>query len=422
MKRRRNILFLTHRAPFPPNKGDKIRTYHQLDYLAARHNVYCACFVDRPTDWQHAIALGSHCAGVIAVPWDRHTGLRRSAAALRNGRSLTCAAYDDPAMWSPLRSLSHEVHFDSVIAFSACMAPYAWRFPAGRRVLDLCDVDSRKWHEYATTIRFPISAAYRAEARRLAAFENRCIEHFDATLLATSRERDLIDPNSQRASLHVIPNGVELPSAPPERPSSIGPIVTFVGAMNYRPNVDGVVWFARRVWPSVRFAVPDAQFTIVGADPARTIRRLARHPGIIVTGEVPSIQPYLRTSRVVIAPMPIVRGIPNKVLEAMAFSRPVVGTPAVADALDAESDKHLLTADSAETFANRVISLLCRNAYCDQIGASGQRFVAALHHWDDILDRFEKIVLGTASTSNPCTAVPPLVHHSPTGLNATVVL
>jgi len=401
MKRRQNILFLTHRVPFPPNKGDKIRTFHQLDFLAARHHVYCACFVDRPADEVHAIALSSSCANVIALPWNRNLGLRRAAAGFLRGRSLTCAAYDDPGMWSRLRGLSREVRFDAVVAFSACMAPYAWSFPARRRVLDLCDIDSQKWLDYATASRFPVSAAYLAEARRLAAFEGRCLDHFDATILATKRERNLIDPERKHRTLHVVPNGVDLPVTPPERSSSVGPIVSFVGAMNYRPNVDGATWFVRHVWPRIKRTVPDARFIIVGADPAPTVRRLVRHEGVTVTGEVSSIQPYLRSSRVVIAPMPIVRGIPNKVLEAMASARPVVATSGVADALGAKSGRHLMTADTAEAFADRVLGLLCRDAFCDQVAVSGHRFVTAFHHWPEILDRFERVVVGKPLTSGP---------------------
>lgn len=413
MPRRRNILFLTHRVPFPPNKGDKIRTFHQLDHLAARHNVYCGCFVDRPDDEVHAIALRDWCVDVVALPWSRGIGMHRAAAGYLVGRSLTCAAYDDPLMWNHLRDWSRDVRFDSVVAFSACMAPYAWSFPTRRRVLDLCDVDSQKWLDYAIASRFPISAVYLAEARRLAAFEGRCIGHFDATILATRRERELLDPGRQHRKLHVAPNGVDLPALPPLRPSAAGPIVTFVGAMNYRPNVDGATWFAHHVWPRIKRAVPDARFVIVGADPAPAVSRLAKRDGICVTGVVPSIQPYLQSSRVIVAPMPIVRGIPNKVLEAMAMARPVVGTSAVAGALEATSGQHLLTAETPMEFADRVLSLLCGDAFCDQIAAAGHRFVSTRHHWPDILHRFERVVIGESAKAIVRPSFPPLLRSRP---------
>ncbi|HKQ48727.1 MAG TPA: TIGR03087 family PEP-CTERM/XrtA system glycosyltransferase [Phycisphaerae bacterium] len=396
MHSRQNILFLTHRVPFPSNKGDKIRTFHQMEYLAARHNVYCACFVDRPADRVHAIALRQWCKGVIAIPWDRRTAIRRAVKGFWKGRSLTCAAYDDPTMWHHLREWARAIQFDAVTAFSGCMAPYAWAFPAGRRILDLCDIDSRKWHDYAGDSLFPLSTAYRAEGRRLAAFERRCADHFDSTIVATPRERELIDPEQRQRTLYIVPNGVDLPALPPEPPSANPPIVTFVGAMNYRPNVDGVLWFVRRVWPRIVQATPDARFVMVGADPALLVRRLSRFKNIVVTGEVPGVQPYLRASRVVIAPMPIVRGIPNKVLEAMAMARPVVGTPGVAAALGAQSGRHLMTGESPEAFADHVIALLTDSKQCDRIAAAGYRFVDIHYCWKDALTDYERAVAGPA--------------------------
>lgn len=394
MQPRQNILFLSHRVPFPPNKGDKIRTFHQMEHLAARHNVYCACFVDRPADEVHAIALRQWCKGIIAVPWNRRTALRRAAKGFSRGRSATCAAYDDPAMRHHLRAWARDIRFDAATAFSACMAPYAWAFPARRRVLDLCDIDSQKWRDYAADSRFPLSTAYRAEGRRLAAFEQRCLYHFDATLVATPRERDLIDPEGRQRTLQIVPNGVNRPALSPQQPSLNPPIVTFVGAMDYRPNVDGVLWFVRHVWPRVTQAAPDARFVIVGANPAPRIRRLSECNDVLVTGEVPCVQTYLRSSRVVIAPMPIVRGIPNKVLEAMAMARPVVGTSGVAAALGAESGRHLLTGDSPEAFADSVVAVLRGGAQCDRIAAAGYRFAATHHRWPKVLQDYEQIVVG----------------------------
>jgi sugar transferase (PEP-CTERM/EpsH1 system associated) len=390
---RQYILFLTHRVPFPPNKGDKIRTFHQLEHLAARHNVYCACFVDRPADEVNAIALRQWCKGVIAVPWNRRVAIRRAAMSVLKGRSLTCASYDDSAMWRYLREWAREIPFDVVTAFSACMAPYAWAFPAKRRVLDLCDIDSQKWLDYADDTSFPLSAAYRTERRRLGAFERRCVDHFDATIVATDRERGLIDPEKNQRTLHVVPNGVYLPALAPEPPSANAPIVTFVGAMDYRPNVEGVIWFIRCIWPHVMRTVPNAKFAIVGANPVPRILQLSKCEGVIVTGEVPDVQTHLRSSRVVIAPMPIVRGIPNKVLEAMSQARPVVGTSGVAAALCAQSGRHLLIGDSPAAFIDGVVGLLTQGTQCDRIAAAGYRFVAAHYQWEELLPIYERIIL-----------------------------
>jgi sugar transferase (PEP-CTERM/EpsH1 system associated) len=390
--RRRKILFLTHRVPFPPDKGDKIRTFHQLDHLAVDHDVYCACFIDHPDDRVHAIALQRWCKGVFTVEWRPQIGMIRALRALGGDRALSEAAYDDPRMHRQIDAWSSSIEFDAVVAFSACMAPYARRAAARRRVLDLCDSDSAKWQEYAALSRFPMSAIHALEARRLRALELACIEEFDATAVISERERRTLDPTGTSPRLHVIANGVDLPYAVPPQASRQGPIVSFIGEMSYRPNRDGMSWFMRTAWPHVRARVRDAQLMIVGRNPPADIVRLAKLPGVTVTGEVPEVRRYLASSRVVIAPLRIARGMPNKVLEAMAMQRPVVATSTVADCLDIEPGRHVLIADEPLAFASQVVRLLESDGLCDRVAESGYRHAAGRHSWTDTMRQYEQLL------------------------------
>lgn len=419
----KRILFLTHRVPFPPDKGDKIRTFHALEHLAASHEIWCACFVDRSEDFIHAAALREWCRQVIAVPWRRSQAAVRAARGWCLGRPMTLGAYHDPRMWEAVRRLSRAVRFDVASAFSACMAPYALAVDARRRVLDLCDADSEKWRDYAESpsrtcrmsmghtrhrlwtidacLKTPKRLVYAAEARRLRRFELRCIESFDATMVVTERERRILDPSQRARRLHVIPNGVRLPAGPPRPPSACPPVVTFVGAMDYPPNVDGILWFADQVWPSLRRIVADARLMIVGASPVRPVRALARRPGISVTARVPDVAPYWARCRAAIAPLFIARGVQNKVLEAMAACRPVVATSAVAACLGAEPGRHFLTADGAESFVRQLAAILTDDRLCDSVGRSGCRFAAAYHNWPQSLRQYESIVVGTKEPVRP---------------------
>lgn len=392
-QRRRKILFLTHRVPFPPDKGDKIRTFHQLDHLAVHHDVYCACFLDSPEDRLHAIALKRWCREVFTVEWNRRGGAIRAALGLFGREPLTLAAYDDSRMRAQLAAWSLEHSFDVVVAFSACMAPYALCVNARRRVLDLCDSDSAKWREYSRGAWFPLSAIYSVEGQRLRRFELTCVDRFDATVVISNREHAELDSGGKLSRLHVIGNGVDLPFAVPAKASEQGPVVSFVGDMGYRPNQAAVIWFTRDVWPAVRRRMIEAQFVIVGRNPPRNVIELGEVPGITVTGGVADVRKYLMRSRVVAAPLQIARGLPNKVLEAMAMQRPVVATSAVCECLDVERGRQLLVADDPGRFAAHVVRLLRSDELCDRVGQAGYRFVAAYHSWADMMRQYERLLL-----------------------------
>lgn len=402
MPRRSNILFLTHRLPFPPNKGDKIRTFHALERLAASHDVYGACFIDDSADHAHRPAVERLCRNLFVVPWRRHTALRRAASALARTEPLTIAAYEDRAMRCRIAEWSKDVDFDGAVAFSACMAPYALSARARRRVLDLCDADSEKWLDYARASRRPLSWLYAEEGRRLRDFELECIRKFDATVVISERERALLregltSPSDFEDRLFVVPNGVEWQDGAPPPAANLGPQIVFVGEMSYRPNVEGVAWFVCKVWPLVLAANPRSRFTIVGRNPTRAVRRLAAHPGVTVTGGVPDVRPYLLESRVVIAPLAICRGQPNKVLEALAMQRPVVGTPAVAAALDATPDRHLLVGETPAAFARQIVRLCGNRKLCRAVAESGCRFAILNHGWPQSMRKYEDLVLGAGS-------------------------
>lgn len=407
MKRLR-ILYLAHRLPYPPDKGDRIRSWHVVSHLARRHDVWLACFADEPPRPEHVAALERTCRGVAIVPFDSRRARVRAALSLFMGRSFSRAAYADPWMGVLLARWSESHPFDAVVAFSSAMAPYALAIPETRRILDYCDCDSAKWADYAAQSAPPIRWLWQREARRLRSEERRWSEAADATVLITERERrelhqparpprtitEILDAEHRKLRAHtaVIPNGVRVPTHSGPRAESLGPLVGFLGAMDYRPNVDGIVWFARSAWPQIRAARPDARLLIIGRDPTNAVRRLHGTHGIMVTGTVPRVTELLHQVRVGIAPLQIARGIPNKVLELLAARRPVVATSAVAACLGRTAASAICVVDDPGMFAHEVVTLLNDDAECRRIAEAGRRFVLARYAWEPSLRAFEELV------------------------------
>lgn len=393
------ILYLAHRLPFPPNKGDKLRAFRHLRHLAKNHQVWCACFVDRPQDFDYVSSLRTYCEDVIAVPLSKSQGLLRGAISMARGRTVTEGMYSNALMRKVLRDLSNANRFDVVAAFSSSMAPYARLVSASRRVIDLCDLDSQKWIAYGSHSGPPVRRLYEIEGRRLADIERRCLDEFDAVSVITDAEAERLRTATSCDRIHVVTNGVDLPAAPRPRTSTdrAGRVVGFLGVMNYRPNIDAVRWFVRSCWPAVRKECPDAVFRIVGRWPCRAVRRLARVPGVVVVGEVQDVAPELDRFDVSVAPLRIACGLQNKTLEAMAASVPVILSAEAASCVGGQAGEDYLRATDAPECANAVIRLLGDPAERRRIGEMGRAFVVRRHRWDDALRAFELFATGTVT-------------------------
>ena len=361
---RPDLLLLVHRIPFPPNKGDKIRSYHLLKHLSSKYRVHLATFVDDEDDWQYVPKVEALCASSHFARLQPTAGKLRSAVALATGKSLSLGYYRDAGMKSWIAKTMRERGIARIMMFSSVMAQYAEAYPAARRVIDFCDVDSDKWRQYAEKKSWPMSWVYRHEARSLLDYERRVADQFDASLFVSDPEAELfrtLAPES-RAKIGFFNNGVDTDYFSPDRsydnPFEEGEqALVFTGAMDYWPNVDAVKWFASEVLPRVLEAVPQARFYIVGARPSPEVQSLAGD-AIVVTGTVPDVRPYLAHCKAAVAPLRIARGIQNKVLEAMAMARPVVASPQAYEGIEAIEGRELLVADAPQDYADAVVGLL----------------------------------------------------------------
>jgi len=384
-----HILYLAHRIPYPPDKGDKIRSWKTLEHLARRFRVHLAAFVDDSRDHRHRAHLETVCETVTLVPLDRRLAALRSMTGFLAGEPLTFPYYRDRRISDAVRR-ARSIGLAAEIAFSSSMAPYIAGAASAPRVADLCDADSAKWTEYARRRSWPMRAVCAREGRLLAAAETNIINWADATFAISDEEADLLGSRDGAAKeVRWFCNGVDTDYFTPAGDSGQAFTVAFVGAMNYWANVDAGLWFLRDIWPAVRTALPDATLGIVGADPARAIRAFDGDAGVVVTGRVDDVRPYLRGAAVVIAPMRIARGVQNKVLEAMAMAKAVVATPAGLEGIDAQVGAEAVAAASVDAFAREVIRLVEEPEAARRIGDAARARILADYRWPTQLSRLD---------------------------------
>ncbi len=392
-----DILYLTHRIPYPPNKGDKIRSWHLLKHLAQRYRVHLGTFVDDQDDWQHVDTVKRLCGETHFAFLNPRTARLRSLAALAGKRPLSLDYYRNSGMRQWAGTVMKEQAIERVLVFSSAMAQYVTGARQARRIIDFVDIDSDKWRQYAEKKSWPMSWLYRRESRSLLGYERQVAHEFDASLFVSQAEADLfkqLAPESA-AKASFFNNGVDAGYFSPAHeysnpyPSDEAAIV-FTGAMDYWPNIDAVQWFAREILPAVLASNPDTRFYIVGSRPATQVQALATLAGVRVTGTVPDIRPYLAHARLAVAPLRIARGVQNKVLEAMAMAKPVVASIQALEGITANIGEEALLARGRAEFIATISTLLQHPR--NNIGQAARARILADYTWERNLARVDELL------------------------------
>lgn len=392
-----HLLFMPHRIPFPPNKGDKIRSYHLLKHLSQRYHVHLGTFIDDPDDWQHADSVRELCRETHFSSLNPLRAKLGSLKALARNQALTLEYYRNNEMHEWVAKVVQQFEIRHVLVYSSAMAQYATGLQHTRRVIDFVDIDSDKWHQYAEKKQLPMSWLYQRESRLLLDYERKIAREFDASLFVSQAEAELfkqLAPESKDKTGY-FSNGVDTDYFSPEReypnpyPLNESAIV-FTGAMDYWPNTDAADWFAHVVFPAVREQNPQARFYIVGARPTSKVQALASLPGVMVSGRVPDIRPYLAHAKIAVAPLQIARGIQNKVLEAMAMAKPVVVSPQALEGIHAEPGRELWLAENAMQFIAAVSTLTAQSQ--DSMGYFARQKVLQSYSWSGNLAGIDELL------------------------------
>jgi sugar transferase (PEP-CTERM/EpsH1 system associated) len=395
-----NILYLCHRIPYPPNKGDKIRSFNEIKFLAKKFTLDLISLVDNPDDFKYKENLEKYCRNVKIFPLNTKIAKFKGFLSLAKGKSITQGYFYSQEFQKSYDQWSKDTHYKAVICFSSPMAEYVLKSQKiyetnnlkPSYIMDFCDLDSDKWLQYSKKASFPLNILYRLEGKRLLDYEKAVNKVFDKSLFVSKNELALFlryFPEAKNCS--VVPNGVDhnyfSGKATEVKENFTFPLLVFSGAMDYYANIDGVIWFVKEVLPAIKEVFPGTKFIISGSHPQTSVKALEKDPAVTVTGFVPDIRKYYKAADICIVPLRIARGVQNKVLEAMSMGKAVVSTSQAVQGICAEPDKDLVVADNPDSFAQAVIGLLVDRVKLENIGASARNFTLKNHNWSKNLSR-----------------------------------
>lgn len=382
------ILYLAHRLPWPPDRGDRIRSWHVLSALAKLHPVHVVAPIEHEDERRH-IAKVESVAASVTVAKREPSRLAALIGSFASGHPTSVVAFRLPPLAKEVRSLIAAHDISTIYAYSGQMANYVPDDFSGRFIMDFVDVDSAKFEALGSRMWGAGGWVMRREGRMLRAFEAQVAQRANTLLFVSEAEAALFRDRSGCAA-KAVENGVDAeyfaPGAvsPAEAPH---PLIVFTGQMDYEPNIEAVTNFTRDVLPKL----PGATFAIVGRAPTAAVTALAASD-VIVTGEVADTRPWLAAADVVVAPLTLARGIQNKVLEAMAMGKAVVASPAAAEGIDATPGHDILVADCADAQASIIADLLTDQIRASRIGRAARDRVVARYSWAACLAPLAKLV------------------------------
>lgn len=360
--------------------------------MAARHEVDLFTLADDPEDLNHRGVLLKFCREVTIVRLMKTLGRLKTLPYLFTRQPLSIPYFYSRTLQGTVDAALSKRKYDRIFVYCSAMAQYVETVSDIPVIVDMVDVDSDKWIQYASYARFPWSFIYKREGKRLRQYEQATLDRASAVLVSTEREAALM--HSAKTPVHVVSNGVDaeyfkrsahaLPYSPPT--------IVFTGDMAYFPNQQAVEFFARDVLPLIRREVPTTRFLIVGRNPNPQVVALQAIDGVEVTGAVPDVRPYLAQAAVAVAPFVIAAGIQNKILEAMASELPVVATPKAVQGLLPLTMQLIETGGTPEELAAKTSSLLKNQRHARSLGEMGRQSIMTLYSWETALERLLNVI------------------------------
>ncbi|MDA0945794.1 MAG: glycosyltransferase [Bacteroidetes bacterium] len=377
------LFVITSRIPFPLEKGDKLRLYHQLQTLGQDHQVVLCCLSDNPITNEQRDALTPLVHELHVIELSLVARLWRMAWAWLSVLPFQVTWFTDPRGKRRVHALIESCKPDVVYCQLVRCAEYVRTLHHLPKVLDYMDAFSagmhRRSHQQQRFWRTPLRWMTWLEGNRLAAYESRMMDYFDAATIISSTDRLLI-PHRDRDSIHVVPNGVDVGAfSPRSHTPSADPVILFTGNMSYPPNVDAAIHLAQDILPLVK--TPGVRLVLAGAQPKPSVQALAGSQ-VTVTGWVDDIAQEYRAAHVFVAPLRMGTGLQNKVLEAMASNVPCILSPHAFAPLGIPAHNHALICSDAPSFARAIDEVLSNPDHANAMASQAQTAVQNQFSWE----------------------------------------
>lgn len=392
------ILYLSARLPFPPNRGDRISTFNHIRYLSQRNEVFVASLIQGREEMEHVGKLRDWANEVVVAHQSKLLSAAGMLYAFLSGKPLSVGNFLNPGLSRSIRTLIREQDIDAVVVHSSCMGQYVDAFPDLIRIMYFADMDSQKWEDMAERAGGLRRWIYRRESKLIRKCERAIAASYTASCVVTENEAILFKQLIPDQQVYVVGNGVDLEKWGQVSRAPAPCELTFVGMMNYEPNIEACAYFVRHIWPEIRKRHPHAVFNIVGGAPTREVKALADIAGVHVTGFVNDVRDYLATSTLVVVPLDIARGLQNKILEAMAAGVPVLTTPASAKGIS-EAGVDTLYVETRENFADAILRIIQDPGAMKAKAQAAQAFVQAHYSWESKLESLEGLLVGPPKKS-----------------------
>ena len=394
-----NVLYVCHRFPFPPKRGGKIRPFNMIRHLtAAGHRVTVCSLTRSQAEADEGQGIAPHCAEQVMGRVSEPVQFARMIARLPLTTPSSMGYFYSSELASEVRRLLASQRWDLIFVHCSSVAPYVEHVTDVPKILDFGDMDSQKWLEYANYKPFPLSFGYWLEGQKMQAAEKRLARRFDICTATTRAEWRTLNEYGTGAVTDWFPNGVDADFFSPGSEPYDFETISFIGRMDYYPNQECMARFCKQTWPLLKDKRPAMKLLIVGADPSPEMRALGELPGVTVTGSVPDVRPYIRSSALMVAPLAIARGTQNKILEAMAMGVPVVTSSVAAGGVDAVAGEHLLVADTPEEIATAILRIVGNPGERARLADAGRARVLSHHDWAGSMKRLDAIIARCTGT------------------------
>lgn len=394
-----NILYICHRFPYPPKRGGKIRPFNMIKHLSRNHKVSVVSIVRSDEEAREAEGIKEYCHRYTMVALNNGVSWIKTVLNLLGPKPSSFGYFHSGKMTSVIEGELEENEYDLIFVHCSSVAPYVATVKLPK-IIDFGDMDSQKWLDYAKFKPFPFSMGYKLEGYKLERQEKWLARQFDYSSCTTKAELDTLQSFQVTENTFWFPNGVDFEFFKPDGKEYKKNTICFIGRMDYYPNQECVFDFCKNVFPAIKAKIPDATFTIVGANPTPKVKALANINGIDVTGSVEDVRPYVLRSAVNVAPLNIARGTQNKILESMAMGVPVIASPLAAKGIDAVAETDFLVASSPEDYVKAVLRLFEDPKERDRLASNGRKRMIERHNWKTSMQKLDVLIEDCMSLYN----------------------